>query len=63
MHAFAPKMFFDILSALCTNECIVLKISVFMSVDKAKYCQHNLLHKMVILDSETCHGSKENQSG
>lgn len=56
MHTFAPKMFFDILSALYTNECIVLKISVCVSVDTAKYCQHNLLH-------ETSHGSKKNQSG
>lgn len=62
MHTFAPKMFFDILSALYTNECIVLKISVLVSVDTAKYCLHNLLHKMVILDSETSHGSKKNQS-
>ncbi len=37
-------MFFDILSALYTNECIVLKISVCVSVDAAKYCQHNFLH-------------------
>lgn len=37
-------MFFDILSAFYTNECIVLKISVLVSVDTAKYCQHNLLH-------------------
>lgn len=44
VHTFALKMFFDILSALCTNECIVLKISVCVSVDTAKYCQHNLLH-------------------
>ena len=63
MHTFAPKMFFDILSALYTNECIVLKISVCVSVDTAKYCQHNLLHQMVVFDSETSHGSKENQSG
>ena len=44
VHTFAPKMFFDILSALYTNECIVLKISVCVSVDAAKYCQHNFLH-------------------